>query len=169
MTAPDAATIREVFRRNLFCEIATASPTGEPWLSPVFFNYSPEYTLVWESARDAVHSHNIRNNPRIAVFIKDTTTKAPGTDVYIEAIAREVPEERLPEALNTWQTGPHGHSDRSRREVDDYGASRPLRLYEAYIQHLYVLSESEVDGYRVDTRLQVDPAELSAGARSPSP
>src|SRR6185369_7205117 len=107
MLTPDAATVRKVFRRNLFCEVATASPTGDPWLSPVFFNYSPDYVLVWESAHDALHSHNIR----VAIFIKDTTTKAPGTDLYIEAIAQEVPQQRLAEALHIWQSGPHGHSD----------------------------------------------------------
>jgi nitroimidazol reductase NimA-like FMN-containing flavoprotein (pyridoxamine 5'-phosphate oxidase superfamily) len=164
MSTPDAATVREVFRHNHFCVIATASPTGDPWLSPVFFNYSPDYTLVWESAREALHSQYIRLNPRIAVFIKDTSTKAPGTDVYIDATAQEVPAERLAEALHTWATGPHGHSDRAVREVNEYGPSKPLRLYEARIQHLYVLTETVVDDYRVDTRVEMDVSALSEGA-----
>ena len=167
MGTPDAATVRDVFRRNMFCVIATSSPTGDPWLSPVFFNYSPDYTLVWESAHDALHSANIRANPRIAIFIKDTTTKAPGTDVYIEAVAQEVPPQRLSEALYTWETGPHGHSDRAQRELKDYDASRPLRLYEAQIQHLYVLSETVVKDYRVDARLEIDLASLNEGASRP--
>jgi hypothetical protein len=168
MTTLDTATVREVFRRNMFCTIATASPTGDPWLSPVFFNYSPEYALVWESAHDALHSHNIRINPRVAIFIKDTTTKLPGTDVYMVATAHEVAPQHLPEALHTWQTGPHGHSDRSQRELGDYDASKPLRLYEASIQRLYVLRETVVDGYRVDARLEMDVAELSEGASRPA-
>jgi hypothetical protein len=168
MQAPDAATVREVFRRNMFCVIATASPTGDPWLSPVFFNYSPEYRLVWESAHEALHSQSIRINPRIAIFIKDTTTKAPGTDVYMEAIAQEVPAERLSQALSTWETGPHGHSDRSPRELKDYDASKPLRLYEAQIQHLFVLSETEVAGYRVDARVEIDVDDLSEDASHPA-
>jgi len=168
VATPDAATVREVFRRNMFCVIATASPAGDPWLSPVFFNYSPEYTLVWESALEALHSQNIRVNPRIAIFIKDTTTQAPGIDVYMEAIAQEVPAGRLSEALYTWETGPHGHSDRSRRELKDYDASKPLRLYEANIQHLYVLSETEVAGYRVDARVEIDLADLSEDASRPA-
>jgi hypothetical protein len=167
MGTPDAA-IRDVFRRNVFCEIATASSTGEPWLSPVFFNYSPDYTLVWESAHDALHSHNIRINPRVAIFVKDTGTQAPGTDLYMEAIAREVPAERLKEVLHTWEAGPHGHSDRAHRKIGDYAQSKPLRLYEAHIQHLYVLDESVVDGYRVDTRLEVDLSNLREGARRPA-
>jgi hypothetical protein len=167
MATPDAATVREVFRHNLFCVIATASLTGEPWLSPVFFNYSPDYTLVWESAHDALHSQNIRINPLIAIFIKDTSTTAPGTDLYMEAIAQEVPSRRLAEALYTWETGPHGHSDRSHREISDYDPAKPLRLYEAHIQHLYVLSETVVQDYRVDARVELDMAELSGGASRP--
>jgi nitroimidazol reductase NimA-like FMN-containing flavoprotein (pyridoxamine 5'-phosphate oxidase superfamily) len=160
---PDSAAIRDIFKRNLFCVIATASPSGAPWLSPVFYNYDSEYNLVWESARDALHSHNIAANPRVAVFIKDTVAKGPARDVYIEATAREVPAERVAEALRTWQDGPHGHSDREPREVGDYGGSRPMRLYEARIERLYVLDEAVGEGYRVDVRVEVDVAELRAG------
>jgi len=165
MSVPGAASIRDVFRRSAFCTIATASLSGEPWLSPVFYNYAPDYTLVWESAVDAVHSQYVRANPRVAIFIKDLATDAPGTDLYIEAFAREVQEDGLAEALSTWQAGPHGHSDRARREIDDYGASKPLRLYEAHIQHLYVLSETVVDDYRVDARVEIALADLIEGAR----
>jgi len=164
MNAPDAITIRDVFRRNAFCTIATASLTGEPWLSPVFYNYGPDYTLVWESAHDALHSRYLRLNPRVAIFIKDATSDAPGMDLYIEAQAQEVPPSRLTEALDIWQEGPHGHSDRAHREPADYGPSRPLRLYEAHIQHLYVLSETLVDDYRVDARVEVRLAGLIEGA-----
>ena len=164
MQAPDVAAIRDVFRRNAFCTIATASLSGEPWLSPVFYNYAPDYALVWESAREAVHSHYIRANPRVAIFIKDATTHAPGTDLYIEALAQEVPLERLDAVLHTWQDGPHGHSDRARREPADYGESKPLRLYEAHIQHFYVLSETLVDDYRVDARVEVPLADLTEDA-----
>jgi hypothetical protein len=160
MSMPDAAAIRDVFRRNAFCTIATASLSGEPWLSPVFYNYAPDYTLVWESTVDAVHSQYIRLNPRVAIFIKDVASDAPGTDLYIEALAREVPEDGLAEALYTWQVGPHGHSDRARRETDDYGASKPLRLYEAHIQHLYVLNETLIDDYRIDARVEIALADL---------
>ena len=164
MSAPDVAAIRDVFRRNAFCTIATASPSGEPWLSPLFYNYTPDYTLVWESAHKALHSHYIRVNPRVAIFIDDVTTRGPGTGLYIEAQALQVPPERLTAALHTWQDGPHGHSDRSHRETSDYGEPKPLRLYEAQIQHLYVLSEMLVDDYRVDARIEVPLADLIEGA-----
>jgi len=164
MTTPDAAAIRGVFRRNMFCVVATSTPDGEPWLSPVFFNYSPDYTLFWESAHDAQHSQNLRLNPRVAIFVKDTTTQAPASDLYIDASALEVPPQHLPEALDAWWNGPHGHSDRAKREVSDYGPSKPLRLYEAHIRALYVLSETVVDDYRVDTRVEVDMALLSEDA-----
>jgi len=156
MDTPDAAKVLEVLRRNSFCVIATAAPTGEPWLSPVFFNYDSGLTFVWESAREARHSQNISLNARIAIFIKDASTAAPADDVYIEATAVTVPPERVASALQTWWSGPHGHSDRARRKVSDYGPDKPLRLYEAHLEHVYVLSETEVDGYRVDARVEID-------------
>jgi len=167
VSAADVAAIRDVFERNAFCTIATASLSGEPWLSPVFYNYAPDYTLVWESAHESLHSRYIAVNPRVAIFIEDVTTRGPGTDVYIEALAQEVPSERLAAALQTWQDGPHGHSDRARREISDYSGSKPMRLYEARIQHLYVLSETLVDDYRVDARVEVPLAELTEGATRP--
>jgi hypothetical protein len=107
-----------------------------------------------------LHSRNIAANPRIAIFIKDTAAKGPAQDVYIEATAREVLPERLADALATWQDGPHGHSDRERRVVDDYAPSKALGLYAAHIEHLYALDEMVVDGYRVDTRVEFDPSVL---------
>lgn len=160
---PDVSAVREVFRRNSFCVIATASRAGEPWLSPVFFNYGSDFTIVWESAADALHSQYIRHNPRVAIFIKDAASKAPARDVYIEATAREVPAERMAEALQVWQEGPHGQSDRARRQPGDYADGKPLRLYEAQIDRLYILDETVVDDYRVDVRTELDPAELRDG------
>jgi hypothetical protein len=157
---PEVSAVREVFRRNGFCVIATASLAGEPWLSPVFFNYDADYTIVWESAHASLHSHYLHDNPRIAIFIKDTSTKAPALDVYIEATAREVPPQRLAEALHTWSNGPHGHSDRAERTVADYAPDKPLRLYEARLDHVYALDETVVDDYRVDVRVEVDVAQL---------
>jgi hypothetical protein len=157
---PDVSAVREVFRRNAFCVIATASPAGEPWLSPVFFNYDPQYAITWESAHDALHSQYLRTNPRIAIFIKDTSTKAPAVDIYAEATAVEVPADRLAAALHTWSSGPHGHSDRASREVADYSPDRPMRLYQARIDHLYVREETLIGDYRVDVRVEVDLAQL---------
>jgi nitroimidazol reductase NimA-like FMN-containing flavoprotein (pyridoxamine 5'-phosphate oxidase superfamily) len=159
---PDVSAVREVFRRNAFCVIATASQAGQPWLSPVFFNYTPRFDLVWESAAAALHSQYLRANPRIAVFLKDPSAKAPARDVYIEATAREVAPEGVAAALDTWQNGPHGHSNRAERRPADYREGKPLRLYEARIDRLYVLDETVVEGYRVDVRVEVDMAALRA-------
>jgi hypothetical protein len=165
---PDFDEIREVFRRNSFCVIATASLAGEPWLSPVFFNYTPGFDLIWESAAEAVHSKYLRANSRIAVFLKDASARGPAHDVYMEAVAHEVPPGAVTTALEVWQHGPHGHSNRAERRPQDYEQGKPMRLFEARIDRLYVLDETVVDGYRVDVRVEVDIAGLRAAGNQPS-
>ena len=162
---PDVAAAARVFKRNRFCVIATASRDGAPWLSPVFYNYGPDYTVVWESARDARHSLLLAENPRVALFVKDEGAKGPANDLYVEATARPVPAEGLAQALDVWQEGPHGHSDRSPRSVEDYAADKPLGLYEASIDKLYVLKQTRMGGYEVDVREEVDLTALRGLAR----
>lgn len=49
--------------------IATADASGKPWISPVFYMYDDEFNLYWVSNKSALHSINIRNNPRVAISI----------------------------------------------------------------------------------------------------
>jgi nitroimidazol reductase NimA-like FMN-containing flavoprotein (pyridoxamine 5'-phosphate oxidase superfamily) len=153
MTA-DAA--RELIRRNHFCVIATASQAGRPWISPVFFNYDAGYRLIWESARDALHSRLIAENPRAAIVISDLDAAALTSALYLDCRASEVPPESLAEALAIFLDGPHEKSEPVQRSVADYLGDKPLRLYQAIPERVYGIVQTETpEGYRIDQRMEL--------------
>jgi len=161
--AIDYDTIRDVIAATRHCAIATSSPTGEPWLSTVFFNYTPDFDLVWESARDARHSQLLRENPRVAIYIgrHDQITGA----LFGDAEASEVSAGDIPAALGTWLHGPHQRED-PQRTPDDYAFGKPLGLYRAHLRELYVISHTKLEGYTVEQREKVDLGRLRGSDRS---
>jgi nitroimidazol reductase NimA-like FMN-containing flavoprotein (pyridoxamine 5'-phosphate oxidase superfamily) len=155
----DSAAARRLLREQHYCTIATASPDGAPWVSPVFFNYDDAYRLVWESARDAQHSRLIEVNPRVAVVVAGDASAADEA-VYLECRARAVPADGLARALDVFLHGPHQKQESPSRRVEDYGPTARLALYEAVPERVYVLEVGhEEHGYRVDRRREIRIAE----------
>ena len=150
-----ASAVREVLESTQFCIIATATPDGRPWVSPVFFNYDGDCRLVWESANEALHSQLIARNPRIAVVVADFAA-TPAVGAYFECTAREVPAEGLAAALDVFLNGPHAKRDRTDRTVDDYGGTSRLRLYEAVPERAYLLDRTtDAAGHVIERHIEV--------------
>lgn len=81
---------RGILSKVIYATLATATPDGAPWNSPVRFHRDPVGNLYWFSARDAQHSRNIAANPRVFIVVFDSTIgEGDGVGVYIEATATE--------------------------------------------------------------------------------
>ena len=151
----------DILRRNRFCVLATSTPDGIPWATPLFFNYSPDYTIVWESAWDAHHSKLLRQNPRAAIVVTDEDELM---GLYFDCRAAEAEAEDIAVALDHLKHGPHRKTEHADRTPDDYVGDRPLRLYVARPVSTYVMTGNRlVDGYLIDERV---PINLVSSARS---
>ena len=76
-----------------FATLATVSPDGEPWGTPVFSAHDG-FTIYWCSHQDSVHSKNIVANGQ--AFITVYNSKAgpgEGLGLYIKAKARVLNDE----------------------------------------------------------------------------
>ena len=142
-----------VLERNFHCTIASATAGGDPWVTPVFFNFGPTLRFVFESARDSRHAQLIAANARVAIAVGDMGHRGRPRGVYIEAEARETPPEDLERTLDLFVNGPH--RKKIRRTPADYLGDKPLRLYEATPLRLYGLTQVRRDGYLIDVRLEV--------------
>ena len=152
----DADRARQLIHDIRFCVLSTSAQDGQPWVSPLFFNYDPSYRIVFESAKDARHSRNIASNPRVAIVIARLLARDPILGVYLECEAREVPVERLPEALEVFKDGPHRKQESAKRKVTDYLDDKPLRLYEAVHHKSYILTQIRTpEGYTIDQRVEI--------------
>lgn len=65
---------KQILLENNFCTLATLTPNGEPWSTPLaYFNFSNDFTLYWASWKGNQHSKNIRNDGRGFITIFDST------------------------------------------------------------------------------------------------
>jgi uncharacterized protein YhbP (UPF0306 family) len=148
--------LREILDENPYCTLASASLGGQPWVSPLFFNYdAATLRIVWESARESRHSCLIAENPLVSLVVSNVCTGGAPRGIYLECEAREVPPEGLTEALALFAQGPH--KKEVNRSLNDYLGEKPLRLYEAIPQAAYVLRQVETaEGYVIDERLPLE-------------
>lgn len=149
---------RRIIADNIYMTIATASPNGEPWISPVFFAYDDAYNLYWVSERASRHSGLIRDNDRVAIVIFDSRAPEGESDgVYFEAHAQELEDKKeLEHAIAV--LGERVTVDEFRVEgAHEVTGDGVWRIYKAVPEKTYTLSKGEYrDGQYVDTRVEVD-------------
>ncbi|OGK24180.1 hypothetical protein A3A46_00525 [Candidatus Roizmanbacteria bacterium RIFCSPLOWO2_01_FULL_37_13] len=81
----------KIIKNILYINIATITPDGKPWNSPVYCAYDKNLNYYWLSWKLNQHSKNVRNNPSAFVTIYDSTVPAgTGFGVYFEGKAYEL-------------------------------------------------------------------------------
>jgi nitroimidazol reductase NimA-like FMN-containing flavoprotein (pyridoxamine 5'-phosphate oxidase superfamily) len=149
---------KQIIADNIYMTVATASPDGKPWISPVFFAYDLHYNLLWVSYKDSLHSKLIRQNPRVAIVIFDSRApEGDGDAVYIEAQVAEL--ENLDEIQSAIGTlGKRVTKDEFRvNSVDDVTKAAAWRIYKASPTAVSKLHRGEfVNGQYVDKRIEID-------------
>lgn len=81
-----------------YATLATVTPDGMPWNSPVYYNYDENLNIYWVSDKEGQHSKNVISNQRAFIVIYDSTVpEGDGEGVYIQAKVEQVkdPEEIL--------------------------------------------------------------------------
>ena len=90
--------VAEILQTIRYVTIATVTPEGQPWNSPVAHILDEDLSLYWASDKNNQHSKNIRSNPTAYAVIYDSTVpEGEGEGVYVQAEAHEIssPEEVL--------------------------------------------------------------------------
>lgn len=150
------ARVESILAHNRYMTIATATKTGNPWVSPVFFARHGN-RLYWYSPRESRHSKLISKNPRVAITIFDsrlTPQKADG--LYIEGTARVLRRKELAGALAVLAQKIFTGTKRQRamaRTAPDFTGNSPLRVYAARAKKMWVLGPTRMyKGNYVDSR-----------------
>ncbi|HEX3731386.1 MAG TPA: pyridoxamine 5'-phosphate oxidase family protein [Mycobacteriales bacterium] len=147
-----------------YAALATSSPSGEPWNSPVYTAYDDELNLYWTSAASSMHSQNVRSSGRAFLVIYNSTApEGTGEGLYLRCNAREL--DRVEEVARGRRilVSRIGKADRPPTE---FLGESPRRVYRATPLQAWV-NDNEVHGDRqVDVRLPVDLAELRQYLRS---
>lgn len=156
------AVIKKILEENKQMVLATVTPEGEPWITPLFFSYTEYCTLYWTSAKDAKHSRNLAQNAKAAVTIHNREIHdTPNWDcVFFTGNVYEVTAQEFPQALNSYYN--RGHlalkEDKEHQLYSkDFLDGSPRRLYKFVPEHAYILNPPiTVDGHIFNNRVGVD-------------
>jgi Pyridoxamine 5'-phosphate oxidase len=139
MTDEIADQARAILAANRYAVIGTASPSGDPWVSPVYFGHRGLGTLMWLSRPSARHSQLIAGNDRIAVTVFDSTAAmGQGSAFYARASAGLCPEAELPIHLEAFSTQSVERGFPAWR-LDQVTGDAALRLYRAEVSEAWLL------------------------------
>lgn len=148
-----------------FMTLATADGDGQPWVSPVEFLCDEGLRFYWVSVTDARHSQNVRENPRAALSIYDSTyvpLDGQPTALYgegsVEEFHRSDLEELLPsfERWMSWRDA--GRETPRPGRGDRFDGGSPWRFYRLTPATLYALNPGEhpEHGWPASWRVPVD-------------
>jgi hypothetical protein len=137
------ADVEKILDANRYLVLATATPDGTPWATPVYFAHDEPTTFWWVSHPDARHSRNIAVNPAVAITVFDATVPFGGASgVYAGASAQECTDDLVGEGIAVF--------DRCSRRDDagSWDAGRVtgdarLRLYRARVTSLFLLATDD--------------------------
>ncbi len=88
----------EIIKLIKYATLATVTPDGKPWNSPVAHEYDSDLNIYWVSDKNGQHSINVSDNSRVFIVIYDSTVpEGKGEGVYIQANVQKVadPDEIL--------------------------------------------------------------------------
>jgi hypothetical protein len=139
MTDEFADQAHALLAANRYAVIGTASPAGDPWVSPVYFGHLGLGSLMWLSRPSSRHSELIAGNNRIAVTVFDSTVAMGGaTAYYARASAGLCPDADLPAHLAAFSTQSVERGFPAWR-LDQVTGDAALRLYCAEVIEAWLL------------------------------
>jgi len=157
-----AEKAEEISKEIRYLVIATSSKDGKPWISPVFYAFDDDYNLYWVSSKNSRHSELIRENPKVAVVIFNSTKgEGKGDAVYIEANVQELTDEKEIEEAMKFYDSRASKPELRVKDPQNVVGEKEWRLYKATPKMVFKSSDPvEVNGQRIDTRNQIDLSKL---------
>lgn len=145
---------KEIIKQIDYITIASVTPEGMPWNSPVYSASDDNYNFFWGTHIDSQKAQNIRNNENVFLVIYDSTVP-PGTGegVYVQAKAKQLsdPEEiqHAYETLKNRRPTPFW-------DTAAFSESGPVRLFKAVPMKVWMNDDSEKDGHYIDVRTEIN-------------
>jgi len=145
---------KKIIADIIYINIATVSPGGKPWNSPVYCAFDEQYNFYWASWRENEHSKNIAQNPNIFITIYDSTApEGTGEGVYIQANACEItnPQE-IEHAIKYY----YGRKNGTPRKIEEFLGEYPRRMYKAILEKVWMNDEGNINGNYIDIKTEVN-------------
>ncbi len=147
---------REIINEVIYITLATVTPEGKAWNSPLFSACDEKFNFYWSSHPDSQHSINIAHNGDVFVIIYNSLAReGEGDGVYIQAKASQVTSrEEIAKALRLL-----GARRGKPFNYPDKFIEGPQRIYKAEPQKMWINdAQKDADGdfikdYRIELSL----------------
>jgi len=153
---------KQIVAQIKYITIASVTPDGKPWNSPVFTAYDENFNFYWNSWTENQHSINVANLPQVFLVIYDSTSaEGTGQGVYIEATVEVVTDKEEIESPRLLMQARKDKLSSKLRSADEFLGDYPRRVYKAIPKRIWMNGEGAVNGNYVDTRVELDFAEFT--------
>lgn len=152
---------KELIKNIEYVNVATVSSENVPWNTPVYAVLDSDLNYYWSSWKDAQHSLNISQNPKVFCTLYDSTRKRGDNNrrcLYFDAVAGEVlSEEEVKKAIGLLYP-----TELDQHKPEDFLESGLRRMYRASIKKAWLndISERQVTKETIKMRVEVDVNEL---------
>lgn len=148
-----------------YINIASITPEGKPWNTPVYTAFDKNLNFYWLSWRKNQHSVNVRNNPNVFVTIYDSTQLAgTGRGIYFSGKAKGLSN---PIEMIVGMKVIYSREKHKLRAVKEFLTHYPRRVYRFTPEKAWINGDSDINGNFIDIR-ELDLSKLKSGFR-PSP
>jgi len=149
----DAQSAAAIIKKIEYMTIASVTPDGRPWNSPVFCAYDDNLNFYWKSWVDNQHSKNIMATGRVFIVIYDSTApEGTGEGVYIEARAEALEIE--PDVKKGSDLTYH-RSHKTPKEYRQYMGDSIRKVFRATPEKIWINGDGEKNGEYVDIRTEL--------------
>lgn len=146
----------DIIKKIEYLTLATVTPEGMPWNSPVARVYDENLNFYWFSDKENQHSINVRSSGKVYIVIYDSTAPwGEGEGVYIQAnvMELEAPEEIT--YARRIKKGPDLDSP------DDFMGDAIRRVYKAIPKRVWINDAEVKNGIFIrDYKVELDLEEL---------
>ncbi|MFA6353463.1 MAG: pyridoxamine 5'-phosphate oxidase family protein [Candidatus Paceibacterota bacterium] len=149
---------KEIIEKIEYLNIASITPEGLPWNSPVYCSFDKELNFYWLSWKENQHSKNIRNNSNTFATIYDSTVPAStGFGVYFQGKTYEL---NNPIDIIIGLKCIYSRSKHKMKDVVMFLTSYPRRVYKFTPEKVWINGTGDIEGNSIDTRTELELGEL---------
>ncbi|MEK7504098.1 MAG: pyridoxamine 5'-phosphate oxidase family protein [Patescibacteria group bacterium] len=146
-TVKPTETAKVIIKNNIYLSLSTTINLI-PWVAPLYYAVSDNYTFYFISQLDSLHTQHILKNPQIAFAIFDSHQKeGTGNGVQGSGKAYLLKEEELPEAFKWY------HTTYIEMKAESFKEPAPYRFFKIIPEHFYVQDPDAPTDKRVEVQL----------------
>lgn len=92
--------LKEMLNSENYLCLATSTPLGQPWATPLCFVYDEQQSLYFISQNESLHALHVAANPHVA-FAMYNTRQPLGNAFWIQGTGtvKQVAEEKVPQSI----------------------------------------------------------------------